>query len=73
MPASDVQLFFLMLSGQLSHFYPYIKYPYNLGSQALWNTAHLNAEPEATSSDRSYSVQYHFTCYKQRLHLTYKQ
>lgn len=56
--------FFLMLIKQLSHFYRYIKFPYNLGSQAIQITAHLNAEPEATSSNRSYSVQYHFTCYR---------
>lgn len=27
--------FFLMLIKQLSHFYRYIKFPYNLGSQAI--------------------------------------
>ena len=45
--------FLKMLIGQLSHFYRYIKFPYNLGSLAIQITAHLNAEPEATSSDRS--------------------
>lgn len=61
MPEAGI-CFFKKLIEQLSHFYQYIKQPYNLGSQAIQIAAHLNAEPEATSSDRSYSVQYHFTC-----------
>lgn len=61
MPEAGICIF-LMLIEQLSHFYRYIKYPYNLGSQAIQIASHLNAEPEATSGDRSYSVQYHFTC-----------
>lgn len=62
-----------MLMEQFSHVYRYTEYPYNLGSWAISSTAYLNAEPEATSSDRSYSVQYHFTCYKQRLHLIHNK